>query len=182
MRSHKLRAVSKDQRGFTLLELVVGILMAAIIGSAALATLFQVIAWNSKTNTSLAATTEIESAVGWISRDVQEAQKVSGTDADYFLRLESVDWESGASNNIYYKIVGDELRRSEDSTFLVFLVVARHIVSDPADPNHTFCSELMDQITGNDTGLLKLTVKVTVGGFRPTTVTRQANVFHRTNF
>jgi prepilin-type N-terminal cleavage/methylation domain-containing protein len=174
MMFHKLRAVSKDQRGFTLLELLVGILMTAIISSAALATLFQVIAWNSKTNTSLAATTQVQSAVGWISRDVQEAQTVTTSGSDFPLTLYSVGWD-GVANTVIYTITTDgQLQRSVNGS--APLVVARYI-----DSAGTFCSEVLDPITGSDTGLLSLTVKVTVSGIRPTTVTRVSSIFHRTN-
>jgi prepilin-type N-terminal cleavage/methylation domain-containing protein len=173
MMFHKLRAVSKDQRGFTLLELLMSILMTAIISSAALATLFQLIAWNSKTNTSLTATSQVESAVGWISRDVQESQTVTTSGADFPLTLDSVSWD-GVANSVNYNITVDgELQRSRNGG--APLIVARHI-----DSAGTFCSKVLDPITGSDTGLLSFTIKVTVGGFRPTTVTRVSSVFHRT--
>ena len=176
MRLFRLGVISKDQRGFTLLETILAILIAGIICSAATGTTFQIIAWQSKTNTSLVATAQIESAMFWVSRDTQVSQRVTldPGPSGLPLVLSRVEWD-GTTHEVTYHIDQDKLYRDYtiDGTLQDSFVVAQHIIYDE---DSTYPDKTSVRFEDD---LLSFSLMVTVDGFRPTTQTRVVTVFSR---
>jgi prepilin-type N-terminal cleavage/methylation domain-containing protein len=71
---HRLKAISRDQQGFTLAEIVIAIAITALIGSAVATATYQVVNINSSSTNHQIAITQVQNAVHSISRDAQQAQ------------------------------------------------------------------------------------------------------------
>jgi len=151
---HRLGSINKNQKGFTLLEMLLALLIGSLIAGGITATIFQVVIGSARTNNHMIAVRQVQSAGYWVSHDAQMAQTVvPATDADGFpLTLSWTDW-AGTSNVITYTIVGGELKRQQVvGSQTSQTTVARFIDPDSAN---TKC-----QLTG---GTLILTVTATVG-------------------
>jgi len=141
MMFHRLGSINKNQRGFTLLEMLLALLIGALIASGITAAIFQVVIGSARTNNHMIAVRQVQSAGYWVSHDAQMAQTVVlARDADGFpLTLSWIDW-NGTPNAITYAIVGGELKRQYGTSTTT---VARFIVLDSAK---TKC-----QLTGGGT-------------------------------
>ncbi len=108
--------IKSNQKGFTLIELIITIAIAGIIGGAATLAVHQVITIPTISNDHNIAINQVRNAVHWISRDVQGADPDS-TSTSPFLSLALVDWESASetwtTHNITYSLedmTGTELK------------------------------------------------------------------------
>jgi len=108
----------KNQKGFTLIELIVALAIASVIGVAATMTAHQLITIPVISNDSNAAINQVRNAVNWINRDVQSATPGSiNTTSPNFLSLEQLEWDDGNSTwsspiIVEYALDNGELRRS----------------------------------------------------------------------
>ena len=146
---HRLGLINKNQRGFTLVGLIMAIAVTGVISGGVTMTIFQVFDHNARSTAHMTAVKQVEHAVHWISRDAQMAQIVEPTaDPDGFpLTLSWTEWnddDTKTENEVIYSIVGDELKRShyvnpgEPSETLVETVVVSYINSDPDMTNCEF--------------------------------------------
>jgi len=72
-----MKKLKKDQRGFTLLELLIAILLTGIITGGITMTIFQVFNMNTRTSNHMTAVRQVQHAGFWVSPDVQMAQNVT---------------------------------------------------------------------------------------------------------
>jgi prepilin-type N-terminal cleavage/methylation domain-containing protein len=148
--------INRNQRGFTLVEVLIAIVIAGIIGSAVTMTIFQVYDSNARSNTHMKAVKEVENAIHYITRDAQMTQSINRTAPDGFpLTLAWVEWD-GTSRSVTYQIQDGQLQRIEASNTVV---VAQYI-----DSGQTSCV-----ISGKT---LVFTITVTVSGSKPASETR----------
>jgi prepilin-type N-terminal cleavage/methylation domain-containing protein len=77
MTKNRLRDLNRNQRGFTLIELVVAIAITAIISSAVGTVVYQVVKINSTSTNHQIAISQIQNAVNSISRDAEQVQQLS---------------------------------------------------------------------------------------------------------
>lgn len=117
------------QKGMTLLELLVGMAITAMIMSGILALIYHEVTSTATTKTSVTVAHEITNAARWLSQDATMAEStdlVMGTDPVNHLMLAWV--ERYDFNNIphssSYSLYGSELRRNYDGTVTT---VARNI-------------------------------------------------------
>ena len=108
----------KNQKGFTLIELIVALAIASVIGVAATMTAHQVITIPVISNDSNTAINQVRNAVNWINRDVQSATPGSITTSPEFLSMGQLEWESGTwtthTVNYTLELADKELWRDYD--------------------------------------------------------------------
>ena len=139
MMFHRLGSINKNQRGFTLLEMLLALLIGAIITSGITVAIFQVVFGSARTNNHMTAVRQVQSAGYWVSRDVQMAQPqtvVLPRDADGFLlKLSWIDSLGPPKVVAYttYTIEGSDLKRQQvvGSQPSTTTTVAKFIVLDP---------------------------------------------------
>ncbi|MFH1639842.1 MAG: prepilin-type N-terminal cleavage/methylation domain-containing protein [Chloroflexota bacterium] len=138
-----------DEKGFTLIELVVvGGTMALIMGAASLV-LFHVVSDTQRTSDHITTVHQTENAGYWISRDTQMAEGITaeGLSAPEFLVLRWTDWGYG-EDTIYHVVsysiedlsdgIGDLKRTHQDSSGAnEERIVAENIYYNPSDPENT---------------------------------------------
>jgi len=159
-----VKAMSKRQKGFTLLELVIGsAIMAVVVGAIAaiLTVLFLNYGQAAGQNTALP---QVQNAGFWITRDVQTSRNITATDPNGFplsLRI-PVDTNESNDNSANYTFEGSKLKRQ---------------LYDPSEVliSETFIADYLD--TGNCTFA---TVNATLGYYRLTvTATREGEAVTR---
>jgi prepilin-type N-terminal cleavage/methylation domain-containing protein len=110
-----------DQKGFTLLELLVstGIMsiLIAIIGVG----IFQAIALSQKANYRVQALSQTRNAVHWMARDIPMAQSTDLVDGGAPVSDATFTWtdvfaDAQTPHALSYALVGGELRRTYDGT------------------------------------------------------------------
>jgi len=87
-----------NQKGFTLIELIVALAIASAIGVAATMTAHQLITIPVISNDSNTAINQVRNAVHWINLDVQSATPSSITTSPEFFSLEQLEWDSGTGS------------------------------------------------------------------------------------
>jgi len=71
---HRLGLINKNQRGVTLMGIIVAVAITGIIAGAATTTIFQVFSGNTRTSNHMTAVKQVQNAGYWISHDAQMAQ------------------------------------------------------------------------------------------------------------
>jgi len=168
----KMKKLKKDQRGLTLVELVIAIAITGIITAAITMAVFQVFNMNTRTSNHMTAVRQVQNAGYWVSRDAQMAQGVVITGVSGFpLTLTWTDWETGEVHQVIYDLVEDDKFQREHYTNLnldATTIVAEYINPNPAKTKCEFAG-----------GKLTLTVTATVGGWKPASETRIYEVIPR---
>lgn len=95
----RLRFINKNQRGFTIIELLVAIAISGLITSGLTLTIFQVFGGNARNSSEMIVIRQVQNAGHWISRDTLMAQVV--TPAETLV----VSWDQRESGDL-----GDEDR------------------------------------------------------------------------
>ncbi len=157
-----LAKLSRRQKGFTLIELIVALAIASAIGVAITMTAHNMITIPAMSNDSNTAINQVRNAVNWINQDVQGANTVNATPiAPGFFSISLQEWDSVTGNwsvhNITYSLepVGTgpkELWRDYDSG------TTRNLIAQFIDPDNTNCSWDTD-----DNDMLTITITATVG-------------------
>ena len=111
-----IKKLSQNQKGMTLLELMVVIALVGLLTIALASISYSVIYRTQGNSAHVAAASGMESAVRWITNDGQRSQNTSlipGAGVVSNLTLSWMDPVSGDSYEIYYFLSGNDLRRRE---------------------------------------------------------------------
>ena len=154
---HRLKSIHKNQKGFTLIELIVAIAITALIIGVIVMSIFQVFIVNALSSNHMLAVRQVQNAGYWINHDVQMAQQEpvivnsGGVLESIFLTWEG--WDS-TLHEVTYTLEDTELKRSywNDTGETSEILVAQYINPDSAKTKCDF--------TG---GVLTLTVTAAVG-------------------
>ena len=129
-----MKRLHKNQRGLTIIELLVVIILTGLITAAITTTFFQVFDMNTRTANHMAALSQVQQAGKLVSEDILEAQEDMIDDSPSgpaeFLKL---GWNSAAVHEVTYTLEDGELWRSEtiDDGDPMTTRVAEYIDSDP---------------------------------------------------
>ena len=125
-----------SQKGFTLVEILVAMLVGGLVMTASLQIFYQLVWGTLRSQDKVLSLTDVNYAIMLIKRDIQMCQYTSLTDGDpvpqSWVSLSWVDHTSFAADNSSsshysnYTLSGTELLRDYDSTTRV---VGRHITS-----------------------------------------------------
>lgn len=177
LRKKGVRLIHNNQKGFTMIEVVLAIALTGIITGGITMSIFQVFTGNARTSNHMTAVRQVQNAGYWISHDAQMAQSVEPADPDpdgFPLVLTWTEWD-GTVNEVTYTLVGDELQRSHsiDGGAPNQAIVAEYVDSDPTKTNCDWDA---------DKHKLKLTVTATLGtGSQEASETRVYEITPRPN-
>jgi type II secretory pathway component PulJ len=133
-----MKRLHKDQRGLTVIELLVVVILTGLITTAITTTFFQVFNMNARTANHMSALSQVQQAGKIVSEDILEAQEIDDNPAGgKFLIL---GWNSTGIHEIIYTLEDGELWRSEsiDGGGPTMTRVAEYISSDPTE---TYCNQ-----------------------------------------
>ena len=173
---HRLGLITKNQQGFTLIEVLVAMVVTGLITGGVTMAIFQVFAGNARTSNHMTAVRQVQNAGYWISHDTQMAQHVVadddlGTPVRELVTLAWTEW-AGDEHQVVYVLADNKLQRDHytnratNPTADATTFVANHI-----DNTNTSCVY--------DGGKLTLTVTASIGGFKPASETRVYEVVPR---
>ena len=168
----KMKKLKKGERGFTLVELIIVVVIAGIVASAITGTTLYMLNVNVGIANRMAAVRQVRNVGFWISPDFQMARAVDPTDdpdtpALELLTLSWIEWESYDSHEVIYTL--------EDMSSSEFKILQRSHSVNGGAPTLIPIAEYIDsdQTSINpgtpcsfpDCGALKykLTVTATVG-------------------
>ena len=129
-----MKRLHKDQRGLTIIELLVVIVLTSLITAAITTTFFQVFDMNARTANHMSALSQVQQAGKLVSEDILEAQEDmidhSPSGPGEFLIL---GWNGTVRHEVTYTLEDGELWRSEsiDGGGELTTRVAEYIDSDP---------------------------------------------------
>ena len=132
-----MKRLHKDQRGFSIIELLVLIVLTGLITTAVTTTFFQVFNINARTANHMSALSQVQQAGKLVSEDILEAQEIddSPTGGEFLI----LGWNSTGIHEIIYTLEDGELWRSEsiDGGGPTVTRVAEYISSNPTE---TYCN------------------------------------------
>ena len=161
----KMKKLKKDQKGFTLIEVLVVVAITGLITWGITLTIIQVFDINTRSTNRMAAISQLQNAGLWVSNDAQMAQSVNATGGSGFpLTLTWIDWETSDSYAVNYTLEDNTLQRrhSVNGGISTNTTIAQYI-----DPVQTSFYPLGVLPAG---GVLTFTVTATVGGESETRV------------
>jgi len=97
--------MKSNQKGFTLLEVLISITIMALASGAAGSAIFQIMRNTERNSDHMTVVRQVQNAGYWISRDVQMAQSANVTDSltpPDFLVLSWTTWNGTSGNPVYY--------------------------------------------------------------------------------
>jgi len=138
----KIGKLNKDQKGFSLLELIIVIALTGLITAAITMTVFQVFNMNTRTANRMAAVSQVQHAGKVVSEDILEANTVdAGNDPDTpeleLLTLTRNDTATNSTHEVIYILDEGVLWRSESVEGEEGEIVTR--VAEYIDPAQTSC-------------------------------------------
>jgi prepilin-type N-terminal cleavage/methylation domain-containing protein len=161
----RLRVIQRDQRGLTLVELVIAILLAGIVTSGITMTIFQVFNMNSRTSSHMIAIRQVQHAGKQVSQDLLQAQDVvPGGSSGFPLTLDWTDWYD-AQHEIVYTLEdmpSGELKILRREHYINLSLNSTTNVAEYIDPYQTSCVPAG--------GAFNFTVTANVGGQSETRV------------
>jgi prepilin-type N-terminal cleavage/methylation domain-containing protein len=152
------RLIHKDQRGFTLIEMLVVVVLIGLIGTGITASIIQVLKISTRASNHMVAVRQVQQAGKEVSKDTLQAQNVTcGGDYGFPLILIWTDWDGNNNVVTYNRDITDRtLQRThtinDEPQATALPIVAEYI--DP-DPTKTSCD-----YAG---GVLTFTVTAAVG-------------------
>jgi len=98
----RLGVIQRDQRGLTLVELLIAIMLAGAVTGGITMTIFQVFNMNSRTSNHMIAVRQVQHAGKQVSQDLLQAKNVKPSGSSGFpLTLNWTDWDDAQHGIIY---------------------------------------------------------------------------------
>jgi type II secretory pathway pseudopilin PulG len=130
-----MKRLHKDQRGLTIIELLVVVILTGLITAAITTTFFQVFDMNTRTANHMSALSQVQQAGKLVSEDILEAQAIEDSPAggEFFI----LGWNITPAREVTYTLEDGELWRTETigEEAPTTTRVAEHIDPDPTKTN-----------------------------------------------
>jgi prepilin-type N-terminal cleavage/methylation domain-containing protein len=158
---------TEQQKGITLLELLIAVAIIGILSSVLVTSIVQVLSINASSGARMTALKQVERSIDRIRMDVQMAQEIATSDVDdpnVFLKLEWKEWDN-TINEVVYTLdpTSQEMHRHSSG---IINQVAENIAS--VEINHL------------ESGNWEITITATVEGMKPATEVRTVEIHSRT--
>ncbi len=151
-----MRLIHKDQKGFTLIEVLIVVAIFAVVAVAANAVIVQIVQSN-RTSNHMVALRQVQQAGYYVSKDGLQAQNISGNlTTSSSLHLNWTDGDGG-NHTVVYNLVNPsgglyQLQRNETvNQTKTTTVVAQYIYFNITSPSSTGCSWNATVLTFNVT-------------------------------
>ena len=134
-----MKLIRTNQKGFTLIEIVIALGIFGLVIVAASGTIAQVIQ-SSRSSEHMTAIRQVQSAGYWVSKDGIQAQTI--TTQGYFLYVARTDWDDGDLHEIVYSLQdmpSGALKQLQREESLNAAPTATIIISRYIDPDQTSC-------------------------------------------
>ena len=154
----KMKKLKKDQRGVTMIELMMVIAATALIAGSITMTIMNMFNTNLRASNHMAAVSQVEHAGFWVSPDVQMALSVNASGGLGFPL--TLTWVKGGTTDVHEVIYTLEdmpggLKRLQREHYIESELDSTIVVAEYIDPFQTSCVW--------DSGQLTFTVTATVG-------------------
>lgn len=135
----------KKQNGFTLIELVISLAIAAIVGIGITTSVIQTVTITTRSGNNMQAIQQLENAGYWVSHDVQMAQTVTtGPSAGFPLIL---TWADASQNtyNVTFTVTGGKIQRSlvKNNSAPLQALIAQSINVTPSLTNCSYANGIL---------------------------------------
>jgi len=146
-----MRLIHKNQKGFTLIEVMITVAILAVIGVVIQAVIVEVIQSN-RTSNHMVAVRQVQQAGHRVSQDCIQAQNIntSNVTGGFPLTLNWTAWNDGEFHTVVYNLTPPsggvcELQRQETvvnttTTVMGPAPVAQYVYFNATSPNSTECS------------------------------------------
>jgi prepilin-type N-terminal cleavage/methylation domain-containing protein len=174
---------TRQQLGFTLIELTIVLALVGLVGSAIVMSVYQVYGINSSTLARVTAQNQVAFATKWITADAQQAQNiVTSGSSGLPVQLKWQNWDTGHKTTIIYSLSNNNLLRQsqefDENGVLISnntIEVARYISSNTYETCCAYRGTPADiatflNVTGDPTSLT-FQITSTVTGQRPSSAT-----------
>ena len=121
-----MKKLKKDQRGITLIELVIAIALTGVITAAITMSVFQVFNMNTRTSNHMAAVSHVQQAGKLVREDIMEAQNVDTGDDPGTPELLTLTWKEGGT-----EIPHEVIYTLEDMSSGKFKILWRYYYINP---------------------------------------------------
>jgi prepilin-type N-terminal cleavage/methylation domain-containing protein len=117
----RIWSANRNQKGFTLVEILVALAIEGILAGGIVAVIYTVSTVSSKNTDKMSAIVQVENAAHWLTRDTMMAQTHAAESDNYSsfpLTLSWTDWDytthATVENNVVYTIVNGDLKRTQN--------------------------------------------------------------------
>ena len=109
----KMKKLHKGQKGFTLLELIIGIAITGLITTAVTMTIFQTFTGSTRSSNHMVAVRQVQEAGYWVSFYAYAAQNMTITgDSGFPLILRWIDFDTNERQKVVFSLNSSGLRGS----------------------------------------------------------------------
>ena len=140
---HRLGLIHRNQRGFTIIELLIAFALTGIVAGATTTAIVQVFDGSARSSNHMTAVRQVQNAGYWVSRDAQMAETVVTTGATGFpLTLTWIEWDSGDAHQVVYSLVdmsGGLKNLQRQHTCVALGLDETGIMAQYIDPDNTQC-------------------------------------------
>jgi prepilin-type N-terminal cleavage/methylation domain-containing protein len=136
---------SKPQKGYGLIEMVIGLALAGILTTGITTFTVQTITESTRANNRMQATMQVENAGYWVSRDVQMAENLTlGADAGFPMQLLWVDSDLN-QYQVSYNVTEGQIQRTlvKNDEEPVRTFIAQPVNPDPSLTNLSYAGGLL---------------------------------------
>jgi prepilin-type N-terminal cleavage/methylation domain-containing protein len=136
---------SKPQKGYGLIEMVIGLALAGILTTGITTFTVQTITESTRASNRMQATMQVENAGYWVSRDVQMAENLTlGADAGFPMQLLWVDSDLN-QYQVSYNVTEGQIQRTlvKNDEEPVRTFIAQPVNPDPSLTNLSYAGGLL---------------------------------------